>query len=69
MNALSTTLLQVLACRDPGQGVGPIEQELNAYDLVFPVIAFILVILLPMATGVWVLVRTLKDQQKEPDET
>ncbi len=60
MHAVSTTLL--LAGQTGGEAV-------NAYDIVFPVIAFLLVIILPMATGVWVLIRALKDNAKEADET
>ncbi len=42
--------------------------EPNIYDLVFPGIAFGLVIVLPVATALWVLFRTYKDNTKEPDE-
>lgn len=43
--------------------------EPTIYDLVFPVIAFLLVIVLPTATALWVIVKTLKEKQKEDDET
>ena len=43
-------------------------QEPNAYDLVFPVIAFGLVIVLPVGTALWVLSRVLRDHRKEADE-
>jgi hypothetical protein len=43
--------------------------EPTLYDLVFPIIAFLLVIVLPTATAIWVIVKTLKDKQKEDDET
>ncbi len=43
--------------------------EPNLYDMVFPLIAFGLVILLPTCTALWVIVRTVKDQKPEADET
>ena len=42
--------------------------EPNLYDMVFPVIAFGLVILLPTCTALWVIVRTVKDKKNEVDE-
>lgn len=43
--------------------------EPNLYDMVFPLIAFGLVILLPTCTALWVIVRTIKDKKPEADET
>lgn len=43
--------------------------EPNLYDMVFPVIAFGLVILLPTCTALWVIVKTLRDKKPEADET
>jgi hypothetical protein len=42
--------------------------EPNLYDMIFPIIAFGLVILLPTCTALWVIVRTLKDKKNEVDE-
>jgi hypothetical protein len=39
------------------------------YDMVFPFIAFGLVILLPTSVALWVIVRTLTEKTREPDET
>lgn len=73
LSALSQLAAQVGI--DPNQGAysaqqGAVQrlQEPNAYDLVFPVIAFGLVIVLPVGTALWVLARVLKDNRKEPDE-
>jgi hypothetical protein len=76
LSALSQLAAQVSARGiDPNQGAysaqqGAVQrlQEPNAYDLVFPVIAFGLVIVLPVGTALWVLSRVLKDNRKEPDE-
>lgn len=43
--------------------------EPNLYDMVFPLIAFGLVILLPTCTALWVIVKTIKDKKPEADET
>jgi hypothetical protein len=74
LSALSTLVAQVGQI-DPNMGAyaaqqGAVQrlQEPNAYDLVFPVIAFGLVIVLPVGTALWVLSRVLKDYRKEPDE-
>jgi hypothetical protein len=60
---------------DPSQGTalaqkGAVQRlaEPTLYDLIFPVIAFLLVIVLPTATALWVITKTLKDRQKEDDE-
>jgi len=75
MSALLSVLSQLAAQVDPNLGAPGVQQgaiqrlsEPNVYDLVFPVIAFGLVIVLPVGTALWVLVRTLKDSRKEPDE-
>lgn len=61
---------------DPSQGTalaqkGAVQRmaEPNLYDMVFPLIAFGLVILLPTCTALWVIVRTIKDKKPEADET
>jgi hypothetical protein len=60
---------------DPSQGTslaqkGAVQRlaEPTVYDLVFPVIAFLLVIVLPTATAVWVIAKTLTNRDKEEDE-
>lgn len=75
MNILST-LLSLAAQLDPNQGTevaqkGAVQRlaEPTYYDLVFPFIAFGLVILLPTSVAVWVIVKTLTEKTKEPDET
>ena len=74
LSALSTLVAQVgqvdpnLGAYGAQQGAVQRLQEPNAYDLVFPVIAFGLVIVLPVGTALWVLSRVLKDNRKEPDE-
>jgi hypothetical protein len=39
------------------------------YDFVFPLIAFVLVILLPTSTALWVIYKTATENKPEPDET
>ena len=75
MSALLSALSHLAAQIDPNLGApgaarGAVQRlsEPNVYDLVFPVIAFGLVIVLPVGTALWVLVRTLKDNRKEADE-
>jgi hypothetical protein len=75
MSSVTTALLSLLARVDPNLGAPAAQQgavqrlaEPNVYDLVFPVIAFGLVILLPVGTALWVLSRTLKNNEKEADE-
>ncbi len=64
-----------LATLDPNMGAPAAQQgavqrlaEPNIYDMIFPGIAFGLVIVLPVSTALWVLYRTVKDNTKEPDE-
>ena len=64
-----------LASLDPNVGAPSAQQgavqrlaEPNIYDIIFPGIAFGLVIVLPVSTALWVLFRTFKDNTKEPDE-
>ncbi len=60
---------------DPSQGSalaqkGAVQRlaEPNLYDMIFPLIAFGLVILLPTCTALWVITRTVKDKKNEVDE-
>ena len=39
------------------------------YDYVFPLIAFVLVIILPTAAALWVIFKTATEKKPEPDET
>jgi hypothetical protein len=64
--ALATTLLTQV---DPNKGTAAAQQgaaqriaEPTMYDVVFPAIAFLLVVVLPTAMALWVLVKTLKDK-------
>jgi hypothetical protein len=43
--------------------------EPSTYDVVFPVVAFLLVIVAPAVTALWVIFRTATDKTKEADET
>ncbi len=68
-------LLATQAGVDPNRGTalaqkGAVQRlaEPTVYDLVFPFIAFLLVIVLPTATALWVIGKTLQDRRKEPDE-
>jgi hypothetical protein len=69
------SLASLLARVDPNLGAPSAQQgavqrlaEPNLYDLVFPMIAFGLVIVLPVATALWVFSKTLKNKEKEADE-
>ena len=44
-------------------------QDPTFYDAVFPFIAFVLVIALPVTIAGWVIFKTMTDPTKEPDET
>ncbi|MDP2340861.1 MAG: hypothetical protein Q8O67_07890 [Deltaproteobacteria bacterium] len=66
-------VLRVLVSQaPPGSALakGAIQRlaEPNLYDIVFPLIAFGLVIVLPVCTALWVIVRTVKDKTTEADE-
>ena len=61
---------------DPLQGTataqkGAIQRlaEPTYYDYVFPLIAFLLVIVLPTSTALWVMFKTVSEKKAEPDET
>jgi hypothetical protein len=61
---------------DPSQGTsvaqrGAVQRlsEPNAYDVIFPGIAFSLVIVLPLSTALWVIYKTMTEHKIEPDET
>lgn len=61
---------------DPLQGTaasqkGAIQRlaDPTYYDYVFPLIAFLLVIVLPTATALWVIAKTATEKKAEPDET
>ncbi len=70
-------LLNVLAAQvDPSQGTmvaqkGAMQRltEPNYYDVAFPAIAFVLVIILPVVTALWVIVRTVTEKTIEADES
>ncbi len=67
---------EVAAQVDPLQGTpsaqkGAVQRiaEPTYYDYIFPVIAFLLVIVLPTCTALWVVYRTATEKKAEPDET
>jgi len=43
--------------------------EPNYYDVVFPFIAFFLVIVVPTSIALWVITKTIREKTPEPDET
>ena len=72
LDVVSQLALQV----DPLQGTasaqkGAIQRlaDPTYYDYVFPLIAFVLVILLPTTTALWVIFKTSTEKKAEPDET
>lgn len=74
--AVFTALVHIASQVDPNQGTTTARQgaqerlqEPSVYDLIFPGIAFLLVICLPVATALWVIYRTARDQKPEADET
>ena len=76
MHVLIDMVLALASQVDPNLGTKEAQQgaiqrisEPNAYDLVFPVVAFALVIVIPAATALWVIFRTATDKSKEADET
>ncbi|MBM4279873.1 MAG: hypothetical protein FJ137_03700 [Deltaproteobacteria bacterium] len=75
VDVLTRLAAQLGPAVDPAQGTalaqkGAVQRlaEPTLYDLIFPGIAFLLVIVLPTATALWVIVKTLRDRQKEDDE-
>lgn len=67
---------QVALQVDPSQGTptaqkGAVQRMADPtyYDLVFPMLAFLLVIALPAATALWVIWRTATEKKAEADET
>lgn len=67
---------QVASQVDPNQGTagaqrGAVQRlaDPTLYDVIFPVLAFLLVILLPTATALWVIWRTVTEKKAEADET
>lgn len=68
-------VLTLLATVDPNQGTAKAQQgaaqrlaDPTVYDAVFPAIAFLLVIVLPVATALWVIWKTVTEKAPEPDE-
>ncbi|MCC7072809.1 MAG: hypothetical protein IT383_15890 [Deltaproteobacteria bacterium] len=67
-----TLALQV----DPNLGTKAAQQgaiqrmsDPTSYDVVFPVVAFVLVIVVPAAVALWAMFRTATEKTKEADET
>jgi hypothetical protein len=75
INTLVTLATQLALQVDPNQGTpqareGAVQRlaEPTYYDMVFPIIAFVLVILLPSLTACWVIFRTVTEKKAESDE-
>ncbi len=76
MRNLTDLLFAVAAQVDPLQGTAVAQKgamqrlsEPSYYDVAFPAIAFVLVIILPVVTALWVVLRTVTEKTLEPDET
>lgn len=74
--ALLEAALTLTAQVDPNQGTLRAMQgakqrllEPSLYDAVFPVIAFVLVIIVPSTVALWVLYRTMTDKTVDEGET
>ncbi|MBI1945775.1 MAG: hypothetical protein HYS27_08770 [Deltaproteobacteria bacterium] len=67
--ALASQVDPKLGTSEAQQGAIQRMSEPNSYDVVFPVIAFLLVIVAPAVTALWVIFRTATDKTKEADET
>lgn len=72
---LWSTVHWLISQVDPNQGTnvaqrGAVQRlaEPTYYDLVFPFIAFGLVIVLPTSVAIWVIVKTIGEKTKEADE-
>ena len=72
--ALITTLVATQV--DPNQGTAAAYagskarlQDPTLYDAVFPVIAFVLVIVVPSCVALWVIFKTVTEKSVEADET
>jgi hypothetical protein len=68
-------VLLLLASVDPNAGTAKAQQgaaqrlsDPTYYDVIFPAIAFLLVIVLPVTTALWVIVKTATEKTPEPDE-
>lgn len=75
MRSLVETLVTLAAQVDPNQGTAKAQQgavqrlsEPTYYDVAFPAIAFVLVIILPVATAFWVIWKTATEKTAEADE-
>lgn len=67
--------LQLATQLNPSQGTASAQRgavqrlaDPTMYDIIFPVLAFVLVIILPSVTALWVIWRTLTEQKAEADE-
>ncbi len=66
---LATQFDANLGTKEAQQGAVQRMADPQMYDLVFPVIAFILVIMVPATTALWVIFKTATEKTKEADET
>ncbi len=58
-----------LGTKEAQQGAIQRMSDPTAYDVVFPVVAFVLVIVVPAAAALWVMFKTATEKTKEADET
>lgn len=73
---LTELVLHAASQVDPSQGTATAQKgavqrlaDPTYYDVIFPVLAFLLVIVLPTATALWVIWRTWSEKSAEADET
>ncbi|MCC7110477.1 MAG: hypothetical protein IT382_14390 [Deltaproteobacteria bacterium] len=66
---LATQVDPNLGTKEAQQGAIQRMADPQVYDLVFPVIAFLLVIVVPALAGLWVMFKTATEKTKEADET
>lgn len=67
--SLATQVDPNLGTKEAQQGAIQRMADPQVYDVVFPVIAFILVIVVPALAGIWVIYKTATEKTKEADES
>jgi putative exporter of polyketide antibiotics len=66
---LATQVDPKLGTTEAQQGAVQRMADPQVYDLVFPVIAFVIVIVVPAVAALWVILKTVTEKTKEADET
>ena len=73
---LLTSIAQQMPPVDPNQGTARARegaaqrlQDPQMYDVVFPIIAFMLVMVVPTLIAIWVIYKTVTDKKPEADES